>query len=98
AVAPGLHVEQSDVEAGGVADELRARVHRDGDAIVGETDAAREEHLQVALRGAAAASAQPELEDASALEEELAPLRKELRKPRQVHDGIVDFGLGEIGI
>src|SRR5439155_1678240 len=60
----------------------------------------REEHLQVALLRAdgAAASAEPELEDPGALQEELALLGKEDRKPCEIDDRVVDFGLREIGV
>ena len=47
---------------------------------------------------AAAAAAEAELEDARALEEELALLGKEQRKARQVHDRFVDLRLREIGV
>ena len=55
-------------------------------------------HLQVALGRAAAAPAEAELEDAGALEEELALLGKEHGKAREVHDRLVDFRLREVGV
>src|SRR4029077_7063982 len=85
----GLDLEQTDVETGGVADELCAPLHRNGHAIVGEPDAPREEHLQIALGSAAAAPAQPELEDAGALEEEFALLGKEQGEPCEIDHGVV---------
>ena len=93
--ADGQHAE---VEPGRAADQLGSGQDRQRTSILGQSDAPREEHLQVALGLAAAAPPHSELENAGALEEELALLREEQRKAGQVDDGFVDFGLGKVGV
>ena len=100
----GLDVHHADAERADLAGQAAADVDRD-DAAAVEADAAAVEQVRrvgaaAAAAGIAAArcAAAPEVEQAAALEEELALLRKEQVEARQVDLLLVDLDLREVGV
>ena len=89
-IVVGLHVQQADVEAPGLARHAAAAQNRNRLAVVADADAAAEE--QVDLAGVA------DREEAGVLEEERPLLREEQVEAVEVHLLIVDLDLREVGV
>ena len=88
--------ERPDVPGPGAPGELDAAEYRYRVAVVVEADAPREERDRV--RAAPEARRATELEQPGVLQKEVALLREEQRKAREIDLSLVDFGLGEVGV
>ena len=86
------HLQHADVERAGLPGQLRADIDRCGVPRSSQADAPREERHDRFVGLAR------EIEEARPLEEEVALLLEEQRKPREVDAALIDFGLGEIGV